>query len=114
MTPRASLSLLLRALTLVVTTFFVLPLATRGRAVELLTGPELRTSSHPISEDTLQSGGRAEAQVFRAPRSDRTPVPSLPITRAGLGLLGTAYEPRAVPRTAGACLPLLLRIRRIL
>ena len=115
MTPPSRAGVLLRALTLAVTTFFVLPVAAQGRPVaSTAPWPEIRPNKQLVLEDALRSDGSAELQAVRAARSARIPALSLAIALTGIALVDCRGKPSSTLVAISAPSRLLPRMRRIL
>jgi len=114
MTPPFRVRVLLRALTLAVTAFFVLPVASLGRRIPLTAGAELWPSAQHVLEDALRTDAKTELHVVRPARAERVPVLSCSMTRAGIPLFDCRDASPSALVTASAAPPIVLRIRRIL
>jgi hypothetical protein len=115
MTPCWSVRVLSHAVTLAVTTFFVLPVAAQGRFVSLAAaGPELRPNAQHILEDALRTDGSAELQVVHTARSERIPVLPFSIARTGIALVDCRDAPPSAFVAVDVPSRLLPRMRRIL
>jgi len=114
MTPPFRVRVLLRALTLAVTAFFFLPVASLGRCIPLTAGPELWPSAQHALEDALRTDGKTELQVVRPARVERISVLSCSMTHAGIPVVDCRDASSSAFVTVSAAPPIVPRIRRIL